>query len=229
MMFYHTVHLYKTFKNGDLKEFFNTFKICLTMYSLNFKSFWFIAKISTLQPMLIDLKILIDLGGIHTKNRVKLEYAISKITKVIKLFFFTAFVSIIIPCVMSLINYNKKVLTYETWTYWDYKTNEVVYWIAQVNQITTVFYGVSVNYGTDLMPIIFTALLIGLLQELAENIESVSYEDDKKFQDCINRHIKIKELVNNVSSCLSTIILLQSILSTFILCASVILLTTVRF
>ena len=227
-VFYHSVYLYKALKKGDYKEFFKALKMCILMFSIMFKSFWFIVKINPVRRFLEDLKVLVDLGGSNYNDRPKFTAAITKIVKIVKGFYLTACLSVITTFSISLIMFKQKVLMYESWTYWDYKTNDIAYWGAQANQLLLCFYGVSVDYGSDLMPIILMALATGLLQELAESIENENFDTEKKFDDLIERHVKLKELVGNISESLSTILMLQAACSAFILCASAFLLTMVR-
>lgn len=113
-------------------------------------------------------------------------------------------------------------------------TNLKFYTVATYNAIDSLF-GLTLNICLDCLPIISMSYATALVEDLSTRVLIICEEqepDDSaqeiktkthmmKLIDCVNIHVKIKKLTNVIEANFSTIIFIQGLMSSIILCTSV--------
>lgn len=233
--FSHTIYLIQSLKVGTILEISNILNILLTVYGVILKAFWFIVKRQKVKEMIDTLKKLVELTDFEPgRKQITLEKHSTKMLKVIKFYYGSAFLAVTVAILVAVINYKRKLLPYETWITFDYQNNDGAYWILLVHGTLLAVYGSIINYSVDLIPIIFINYIAALLEELSdeistlvESIENTAEKSLTKLKQCIDCHIKIKTFADEISNHLTFPFFLQTIFSTVILCTSAFMLTMV--
>lgn len=234
----HIIRIFKIFAVGDIKELANSLNITMTLFAVNYKALWFVANLKNMKGVLVNLLELCSHD--ETKENLRLKKQCAKVKKMVKIYFGTAFLAISVNILWSAAHFRNRELPYEASTHFDSETSLLLYWIMFFYQTLTAFYGVVVNYSADLVPVIFMALVTGLLEDLSDDMKNVFKRDDSfkkptriesegKLKMCIEHHVKVTKMVENISKHFSGVVFWQAILSSVILCTSVFLLTIVSF
>lgn len=231
---YHTIYAFQTFAMDDIKKFATALNLALTLYSVLFKSAWFVVNLRNIKGVLVDLlKVCYE---DRQSGNLNLKKQAIKVTRVVKIYFGSAFIAIAASIGLSLMHSQDRTVPYETLTYYDYKSSATVYWIMILCQSVFSVYGAVVNYSADLFPVILMAFATGLLQDLSNDMERLcspagnepnGIDCDEKLRRCIDHHVKIKKLVDDISEHFSQVVLWQAAMSSVIFCTSVFLLTIV--
>lgn len=228
----HTVHLIDMIMSGTVNEFSDALNILFSMYSTLMKSYWFLWNFQTIKSTMKSLESLIKFSSFGKREqRFTLENHLRRMTRVSKIYFASAYTTISSSVIISLVNFEHRRLPYESWVYWDYKQIDVLFWLLWIHQLIMSFIFATLNISIDVIPIIFITFVLAIVEELLMEIESLSVEVHEsnltKLQLCIECHIKIKELSEEISRHLSFPFFLQAFMSAVILCTSAYLLTSV--
>lgn len=213
----HCIYVYRAFETVDIKNFATALSMTLTLYSVSFKSLWFFANLSKIKRVLVDLLNLCNED--HQSGNLKLRRRVVNVTRVVKVYFGSAFIAISVAIGLSVLHSRSRVMPYESSTFLDYKSNVTAYWIMIFYQTVISVYGVVVNYSADLFPVIFMAFAIGLLEDLSDDMETVCLKSegshdlepngidfDEKLRECIDHHVKIRKLVEDISNHFSQVV-----------------------
>lgn len=217
-------------ETGDVKEISDVLNVFLTVFGVVFKVIWFKRKLRKVEEMKLSIAEVLNFQA--TTKRIKLKASVKQITKVNKFFLCSAFVACSAAILQFCFTNSNKRLPYETWFYFDFKSNDTLLWCLAAYQYAVSIYGAFCNYSFDIIPIILICLATAAFEELSEAISSLpnqgkNFENSGKLEDCVKQHIKIKAFVKEISDQLSFFFLLQAFLSAVILCTSAFLLTTV--
>lgn len=232
-LFSHTVHAIGMFMNGSIKHLSAALTILFTWFSMTFKSYWIMTKITKLEEMMVNLKLLLEMSSFGTDGaRPKLKAKIIRVTQISKMFYVSAFFVCSMAVVQSIICYKERNLLNETWFFVDHKQDAWIYWTLEIYQCLMSFYGVCLGVSFDIIPVIFMRFGSALLDEVSMEISSKSKcerEEEmlKNLEKCMECHIKTKSFIEDISKHLSFFFLLQALLSTVVLCTSAFLLTIV--
>jgi hypothetical protein len=222
-----TVHLVEVAKLNSFQNFTETLGLLCTTYAVILKTIWCLTHINKIEEMFKNLKELTKLN----KTNFCIEKRAKNVIKISKILYITGFLAVTFATVISIINYKDKKLSYDTWSFYDYKSNHVIFFASVCHQYIISLYGTILNYSIDLIPIIFMAATVGLIEDLANElslIDEISANDaGKKLHECIKLHNEIKRFSHKISRNLSFTVFLQSSMSSIILCCSAFLLTTV--
>lgn len=231
----HTIYLFKMIKSGSIKDVSEVLSVFLTVFGVVLKAIWFKVKLKKIKEMENTISKLLKFASLVKKP--KIEAKVVKMTKVIKFYFASAFIACTAAMVQFCFTHRNKRLPYETWFYWDFKTNDALFWSLAVYQYGMSVYGSICSCSFDIIPIIFISLTTVALEELAAEVLTIekcarvtkSRKSDvsKKLKKCIEQHVKIKTFAKEISENLSLVFLLQALLSSVILCTAAFLLTTV--
>lgn len=233
---FHTIFVFQSFATDDIKKFATALNMTLTLYSVQYKALWFVSNLQNIKRVLVDL---LDLCQRGKQNR-NLEKQTVRISKVVKIYFGSAFLAVAVPLVLSLVHHRSRMIPFETSNLIGYKRNVFIYWFMIFYQLLISIYGIVVNYSADLFPVILMAFASGFLKDLSEEMEMVCSATgkvgriaardnscDKNLGKFIDRHQKIKKLVQKISEHFSQVVLWQAVMSSAIFCTSVFLLTIV--
>lgn len=235
---FHTIFVFQTFATDDIKKFATALNMTLTLYSVQYKALWFITNLSNIKSVLVDLLQLCYRDNDNQNSNLKRQAI--KVSKVVKMYFASAFLTVAVSVGLSLVHHQARVIPFETTNIIGYKTSSTIYWIMVVYQFLISVYGVVVNYSADLFPVILMALATGLLEDLSKDMALVCTatgnpktaelnrtDCEEKLGKQIGRHVKIQKLVEDISKDFSQVVLWQAVMSSVIFCTSVFLLTIV--
>lgn len=252
--FCHSIYLYNMFIVGSIEDLSDVLSFLLSFFGVTFKAIWFVTSLMKIKEILTTLRDLLELTSFdRVDKRPKLMANAVHISRVVKIFLFSSYVSIGISAIITFIHYKNKQLPYETWFFFDVRDNDFVYWSFLVYQRLTVFYGIPLNYSFDLISVILFSYASSLLEELsvkisliengekAENSEACkkfkidkllvvddeNFDELKMLQKCIDCHIRIRNFSNEVSRYLTFPFMMQAFISTIVLCTSAFILTSV--
>jgi hypothetical protein len=222
------------FKTGTVQNLAEALMPFLGLLSNTLRSIWFVARLEKIKQVFEVFDEFIKTSAMGNKGeRPKLEEHMKQAIKILKIFFLVAFASNGFAGMVSFFNYKNRVLPYETWSYWDYKHNDVLFWTLTTHQVVSALCVSSINGGIDGISMILIAFTAGIIDELAEEINSIPKSDDekahKKLCECVEVHRKIKKFTGVIANNLSFPFLTQTGVTSLILCSLVFLLTTVNF
>jgi hypothetical protein len=220
------VYLYQMTLKGNVQEMADALNVLLTTIGVSVKAIWFVDKVKKIQMMQNGLNELLKLNC----NGKFVKVQALKLVKMMKILFFSGFVATLAAFVQFCFRSAQKELPYKAWFYWDYKTNDFLLWSLAVCQYVGSVYGTLVNYSIDVVPMIFVSLATATIDELCYEISLMEQERQRsslRLENCIRTHIKLKDFVSEISNELSIPFLIQTLLSSVILCTSTVLLTTV--
>lgn len=234
--FCQTVHTIRMLVNGSIDEFSDALRVLLILYAGILKSAWFIVKLKKIMGMHKTLKELMRFI-LNDKSFESSHFnaAATNVAKVSKIFYASAFFAITGAAIASCFHRNERLLQYETWFFWDHKTNEGIFWLLVALEYLSALYGSAVNCSLDLIPVIFISYTTAMLKELKMRIEDIKdqiveerYERQmKKLQECVELHMKIQGFASDISTNLMFGFVAQTFMSSIILCTSVFVLSTV--
>jgi hypothetical protein len=224
---------FKMWQHGAIREFSDAFQIFMLTVSLSLRSIWFVMKLEKIKKVFIVFEELLKFSAIRKiDNRAKLEAHMKRTVKILITFIVVCFGSNLVAALMALINFRDRTLPYETWCYWDYKHNDWLYWLLTFQLYFASSYASAINCGVDGIPMVFMSFTAGIIDELAEEINSIEIDDKEAYErlcHCIKLHIKIKSFCEEIAENLSFTLFVQTFLNCLILCTSAFLLTTVSF
>lgn len=231
---FHTVNLLRTMKTGTVQDVSEILRLLFTLYSVQIKSFWFLAKLRKVFEIKETLKVFKDFSSFgRNDSRPSLETNLKNVIKITKIYYASAILTCIVSAVFPLFEYEKRRLPYETWLPWDYKNNDALFWVSTFHQYFMSLYGATLNCTFDILLVIFLRYISTMIEELSVDIESISRSGNrdalKQLEKCSEYHIRIKQLAAEVSTELTFAFFLQTFLSTVILCTSAYMLTSVSF
>lgn len=235
----HTVYVFNLIKFGTSSvELSYGLSFLFTFYAGLLKSFCFIYKLDNIHEVLGELKILMMFSSsVLVHRRPQFKKNVQRVVRIIKIYYASAFLSVSANTFASLVHYKARSLPIETWIFWDYKSSDEVFWAVSAFQFFMSSVGITLNYSFDVVPIVFMSLTSSLLEELSTEFSTIESENGegrredadrlKKLKHGVERHIKIRSVAYGISKHLSFAALIQTFLSTIILCTSAFLLTTV--
>lgn len=223
----HSVHMIRLIMDGRIEDMLDVMSILFTVIAVVLKTIWLFTKTKKIKEMLEKLSLIVKFSSFGRVERPALSAMVKKVVKVEIFFYGSSFVVIILATISSLIHHKEKALPFNSWFFVDLE-KPVLYWSTFAYQFLTSFYGISVNYSLDLIPMIFMSFVSTIFEELSEEIEKNCDRDDfEQLQKCIECHILLKKLAKDVSKHLTFPFFAQASLSSIILCATTFSLTTV--
>lgn len=224
------------FQAVDLIDFTEAIGLAFTALALAFKTMNFLMKISRIVALVESLKVLLEFSssGLNENNRELLRLPIRFCYKCFIVFWTTGIstcVAGIIPVIFS------HRMPYKVWFPFDTTNSEFGFYAACVFELVVGPIVASLDCAFDIMPVIFISFATGLLHELSSRLDRIGTKiirkpkdeklDEEEIVKCIQIHLKIKEYVADIQEMFSTVIQIQGILSTIILCACALTMSTV--
>lgn len=227
--------------------------IALLLKSLNFM--YELEGIKSLIETLKDL--IEFSGDLTYESRSKMLKQTKSVQRVFNLFWFfcilTCIVSGFIPFFYR--EQNNTRLPNKLWLPFDYTTDSYWYWIITYYQILNSLFYSGVLVALDILPVVFMSFIASLVDELAFRITRIGNEEleqnaicnkrrrsnkliqmekqlrqeanKKELIKCIKIHLKIKSFVVKTGNIFSTMIIIQGLMSSIILCTCAFTLTLV--
>lgn len=152
---------------------------------------------------------------------------------------FVIFYSVSLTSLATFINHK---LTHKVFKDDIIDTEFKFYLIATHNAVGSII-GCSINLALDCLPVIFMSCAVAMVNGLSRKIEKIGHEIQKpgkkidnqenrhvkELVECVEIHLKVKKFTQNIEEHFSTIILVQGLMSSVILCTTVYLLSMVNF
>jgi hypothetical protein len=223
-------------------ETFEDFAILMSLLptycSLTVKSIIFMTRGDKVAELLATLNEIVE----KEKFSENLQKHLKRIDFVFKFFWGSAAVTCVMALGIPFINHE---LPFLMWFPYDYKNNELLFWFNVAYQGTEVLCYSAVNVILDTVPAMFMCYIHGMLEEFYGRLESIQAEENsggntegtrasrgnknrqKDFLDCLALHSKILEMARKVEEYFSTMIMVQGLMSSVILCTTAYALTIV--
>lgn len=230
--------VFTIFAAESLEDFVDLFGMAATYAAMMFKWINFFYKLKSIKKSLETLTSLMEFSADErwkTREHVKSQVAFG--FKVYKAFWFTAWTSCISAAFVPFFTHK---LPYRFWFPFDTENSEIGFWFAAFFLVFNSFVTSSVDIAVDILPVVFMTFAIGLTNELSKklsdigkiekdykNCKSLNYKECSELIKCIEIHLKIKEFVAEIHSNFSTVILLQGLMSSLILCTCAFTMSTV--
>lgn len=124
----------------------------------------------------------------------------------------------------------------------DYKTNDWVFAIILVFEACCNILP-ALNTALDILPVIFMCFAVGFIDELSDRLKAIGCNSEKKsliknFEQsdelkellkCIEVHQAIKSYILDIQNYFATVIMVQGVMSSIILCTTVFTMSLVSF
>lgn len=223
----------------NLEDFIETMGLTMTYISEMFKCLNFFYKLRSIKKSVETLNLLLKFSSDERwESRGKIKSQVALVFKVIKAFWFSAYVTCISA---SLVPFLSHKLPYKVWFPFETINSETGFWIASIYLIFSSFVVSVVDISLDTLPVIFMTFAIGLINELSDRLVEIGNTeptnsknksnnqdlDTKELVKCIKIHQKIKEFVEEIHGNFSTVILVQGLFSALMLCTGAFTMSTV--
>lgn len=120
---------------------------------------------------------------------------------------------------------------------------EEKFYIAAIYIFLNMIFASSLTYSLDSLPVIFMSYAVAMLRDLSKRLEKIGKEIKrpgkvvitqerllmKELIACVKVHLKIKKFIRNIEKLFSTIIMVQGLLITIIICTSIYVLPLVIY
>ena len=215
----------------------------LKTYNLMFK----LASILTLVRSLDELIKLIEWD--KNKSHKIIKKRVDKGRLVYKIFCSVAIANCTFGAFIPIFNWGERKLAYRMYfPMIDYKNNDWMFIAAGIYQLGPIFTGL-LDVTLDMLPVFFMCYAIGLIEELANRLENIgchkvnniskkekslqsierspSSDDLNELLKCIDIHLQIKKFTADIENYFATIIMVQGVMSSIILCTTVVMMLMV--
>lgn len=128
-------------------------------------------------------------------------------------------------------------MPYKAWFPFDTKHSEFGFYAASIFELVDSPIVASLDFALDILPVIFMSFATGLLDELSGRLDKIGTKSirehtnenlyEEEIVGYVKIHLKIKEYIIGIQDIFSTIILVQGILSSLILCDCAFTMSTV--
>jgi 7tm Odorant receptor len=227
------------FKIKNLDDFVDVVGLMATQTAEMFKCLNFFYKIKNIKKSIKTLTSLLEFSADerwNSRDYVKSQVAFGY--KVLQIFWITAWATCISAAFVPFFAHK---LPYKVWFPFDTENSEIGFWIASTF-LTFLQFALSViDVAVDILPVMFMTFGIGLINELSNRLSELGkpeknennlkekLEMEKDFIKCIEIHRKINEFVKEIHGNFSTVILIQGLISSLILCTCAFTLSTVSY
>lgn len=227
-----------TFFTENLEDFAEIFGMAATYAAMMFKWINFFYKLKSVKKSVETLIRLLEFSADERwKSRDEIKSQVAFGYKVYKAFWFTAWTSCISAAFVPFVTHQ---LPYRFWFPFDTKNSEIGFWTAAFFLIFSSFVTSTIDIALDTLPVFFMSFAIGIINEFSDRLNEIgkvkekveNNSNEKKFHNkelvkCIEIHQKIREFVGEIHENFSTVILLQGLMSSLILCTSAFTMSTV--
>ncbi|CAO1433671.1 unnamed protein product [Diamesa serratosioi] len=235
---------YLIIKLEDVKELSDVLSVIFSYIALLLKSLNFMYQLEDIKSLIKTLNELIKYSGADEtfKTRSKMIQQTKSVQRVFNLFWFfcilTCIVSGFIPFFQTKVINTK--FPNKLWLPFDYSTDSYWYWTLTYYQILNSLIYSGVLVALDVLPVVFMSFAASLVDELALRITKIGNEaiccntttkrsikiiqqkrheaNKEELRRCIESHLKIKEFVGKTGNIFSTMIIIQGLMSSIILC-----------
>ena len=221
----------------------------LTNFGQVLKTLNWMMKLKSIKKLVISLEELVSLSE-HSSNkgRKKLNIILKRGRFVYTIVYISAIASCLFAGLVPLLNKKHHKLAYRMYfPYLDYTNNDVVFVLLAIYQMSPVFI-CAVTLSLDCIPVFIICFATGMIEELSDRMKEIGKKSSvwkisespriihnkqtektimKELLQCIEIHLKIKELIIGLQSNFSGVIMVQGILSSIIFCTTAFMLSLV--
>jgi 7tm Odorant receptor len=208
-----------------------------TYIAMLLKSINFITHIGEIKLLFDTIETVLEKDPMSEKFKKRIQ----TVDKVFKFFWASAVMTTVLG---SLIPFVTHELAYRMWFPYDYNNNDVLFWISASFQIFESCSYCGLDMVLNMVPVFFMVYILGMLEQLCDRLDELkrrktlnpdgsinrfeSNNNSKEFLKCIEYHLNILQIKKRVEKIFSTVLLLQGLMSTLILCTTSYALTIVR-
>lgn len=210
------------FQTDNLIDFTEAFGLGVINLAMFFKCVNFFIRIKSVMKSLESLKSLLELSAPRNFNssRSLLKTQVNFGYKVFKIFYAV----IVVTCVSGIFPpFLEHKLPHQIWFPFDRSKSEIAFWTSSILTISISPYIGSLDMAIDMLPVIFMTFAIGLIDELSERLGNLEQKtemisEDKELIKCIQIHQGIIDYVKGIQNNFSSVILIQGVLGSIMLC-----------
>lgn len=203
------INLFMTETLYGKSEIFLRFYAISSASATLIRMYYYIINFGRLDKMVANLEEIIKFTQDERfKKRSIVDEQVRFVMKIFKIF--TIFLIVIIT-ESVIIEYESENVLYPIWYPFDTKSC-IGYYIAELHQTLFLYYAETLEILSDFLPLIFMSYLVGLLNELAQRLDSVGLSEQfgkEELVTCIKTHQMIKEIAANFEEILSIIFTIQ--------------------
>lgn len=220
-----------TLKADNLLDFTDAISLVITNLAVVFKSVNILFKLKAITNSVETLNRLLIFSAPDNANddRVLLRSQVNFGFKVLKVLWLTAEISCLSALIAPIIFHK---LAYKVWFPFDTDGSEVGFWAASIFMMLNAPILSTLDVALDIIPVIFLTFAIGLTNELADRLSNISTakgSQEMQLKKCVKIHVKIIKYVSEIENNFSSVILIQGVLSSAILCTTAFTMSIVRF
>lgn len=236
------VDIYTLLQFGYLFTFetFEDFAVLMsvlpTYIAMLLKSLNFIMHIEEVKVLFDSVEAVLEKDPMTDKFKKRVE----NVDKVFRFFWASAVTTTVLGSLIPIVT---RKLAYRMWFPYDYKNNALLFWLsAGLQSFESITY-CGLDMVLNMFPAFFMAYIISMLEHLCDRLDglkkrktlnadgSINQEErknnSKEFLNCVKYHLRIIEITRSVEKIFSTVLFLQGLMSTLILCTTSYALTIV--
>jgi hypothetical protein len=208
-----------------------------------FKSINFLVNREKIHQLYQDLKSLVeDSSWIQKQKGLKLTQRITQITRIFKIFLSFSMYGVTMSAFVAFVEHE---LPLKMWFPYDYKSNEALFWLSAIYQITGGYFMTPITVLIEVFPIFIISYLTGIVEDLCERLEKIgdkkkrvkfeiktvetleNLENYNELVNCVKIHQKIVEMTSSLNEIFGKDFWFQGFISIFVLCTTSFSLTIV--
>jgi len=221
-----TLFIFSLLESKNIKAFLHNFGLVTGCFALLAKVFNLLLKINKIQHLLVTVKDLLQHDDWLDGDCQNLNRKVTGIRKIFRYRFSFTMTSATLNFVVAI--FTRKLI----YTLPGFITKDNNFVFQAVNSYFY-FYNLTVTPTSvilDYLPVFFMAFAIGFYQELQLLFTAINAKvDQQQLKKFIIIEIKIRNFVDEILDCFSTILIIQAGLSTIIICSLSFTLTLVSF
>ena len=234
----------------DFEGLADCLSIFFTMLAENLKTYNFMYKLVSILTLVESLDELIKFSEWKgNKDHTRINKRVEQGKLAYKIFCSMAIATCVIGGLVPVFNWRERKLAYRMYfPMIDYRNNGWMFIAVGIYQLSPIAFGL-LDITLDMLPVFFMCYAIGLIEELSDRLENIGchkeenkqkkekfiqpvrrippVDDLTELHKCIELHLQIKKFTNDTENCFATIILVQGVMSSIILCTTVIMMLMV--
>ena len=207
----------------NLKELVDAMPHLIVYISLEARAINFVFKVKEMVLAVEKIEeILNSIKDIKNARRIFVQKRANVGHKIIKIYWTFAIAASSFELLAGIFSHD---ISQNVWFPFNTKTSEIGFWLATVYLVISLIAASTFAPALDILPIININFSVGLIEELCDRLREVKTNED--LIKCIKIHIKIKEFVHDMHNKFASVILIDGILSSTVLCVCAFSLSTV--
>lgn len=230
----------------DILELTDLISIVLTHIGAGIKTLFFMYRLHDIIKLTESLDNLLQMCKHNENTNIKARVNFG--LRAFKMYWFSGITASLLSGVVPIYYRKEHILPFKMYTPFDYKSNDFIFASIAIWQVVINVIGCSIDISIHMQSVIFMCYAAGLLEDLSIRLsqitstvqsnavnptKSVSKKEIQKYYNCellqcIRIHLKVKEFLSNIQKNFSSIIMMQGLSTSVILCTTVFVLSMVR-